>query len=420
MLDKNAAIYKQDETKSTYAEFWNDPKEWPVTIDIEQFQISKLTRRKIFKEESQETIDMFVKSEWKQLDRYNKVGMFGEPIARELVQMFKILTWVWTYIYKEDPATREFKPKARGTCNGSQRSGIVTLAETYASCVEQPAHRLTWALAAALDLICIGYDVGNAFAEAPWGESEPFFMEVDDQFQDWWTNHLNKEPIPDGHVIPILHALQGHPEAPRLWDKYISKIIVEELKFKATVHEPCLYYRYKNGNIELILRQVDDFKISAKTKQICDAICSLIQERMTFELNEMGLIKKFNGVYVEQTKHYTLLHCEPYIERLVEHHQWLDEPLANKEIPMKCYNKYVNEIQENEGPDMELDSVNARRLEKEMNFNYRQLLGELIYAYTICRLDIAPSLILLSQHGKAPAKTHYEALKHVLLYLYAT
>ena len=35
---------------------------------------------------------------------------------------------------------------------------------------------------------------------------------------------------------------------------------------------------------------------------------------MTFELNEMGLIKKFNGVYVEQTKHYTLLHCEPYIE----------------------------------------------------------------------------------------------------------
>ena len=93
---KNAAIYKQDETKSVYAEFWNDPKEWPVTIDTEQFQISKLTQRKIFKEESKETIDKFVKLEWKQLDRYNKVGMFGEPIARELVKMFKILTWVWT------------------------------------------------------------------------------------------------------------------------------------------------------------------------------------------------------------------------------------------------------------------------------------------------------------------------------------
>ena len=148
---------------------------------------------------------------------------------------------------------------------------------------------------------------------------------------------------------------------------------------------------------------------------------SLIQEHMTLKLNKMGLIKKFNEVYVEQTKYYTLLHCEPYIEQLVKHHQWTDEPLANKEIStMKCYNKYVNEIQESEGPDMELDSVNARRLEKEMNFNYQQLLGELIYAYTICRLDIAPSLILLSQHGKAPAKTYYKALKYVLLYLYAT
>ena len=95
LVDENESklvTSKQDETKSTYAEFWNNPKEWPVTIDIEQFQISKLTQRKIFKEESQETIDMFVKLEWKQLDQYNKIGMFGEPIARELVRMFKILT----------------------------------------------------------------------------------------------------------------------------------------------------------------------------------------------------------------------------------------------------------------------------------------------------------------------------------------
>ena len=40
---RNAAIYKQDVTNSAYVEFWNDPKEWPVTIDIKQFQISKPT-----------------------------------------------------------------------------------------------------------------------------------------------------------------------------------------------------------------------------------------------------------------------------------------------------------------------------------------------------------------------------------------
>jgi hypothetical protein len=33
--------------------------------------------------------------------------------------------------------------------------------------VEQPVHRLTWAISTAMNLICKGYDVGNAFAEAP-------------------------------------------------------------------------------------------------------------------------------------------------------------------------------------------------------------------------------------------------------------
>ena len=162
-------------------------------------------------------------------------------------------------MFKEDPTNpNETKPKARATANGSQ---VVTLAEIYAACVDQPAHRLTWALAAALDLVSIGYDVGNAFAKAPWGESEPFYMEVDDQFQEWWTQCLGNERIPDGYVIPILHALQGHPEAPRLWDKYVTKIITEEMGFKATTHEPCLYFKHGNDGIELILRQVDDFKI---------------------------------------------------------------------------------------------------------------------------------------------------------------
>ena len=94
-----------------------------------------------------------------------------------------ILPWVWTYLYKEDPLTGLDIEKSRGTCNGGPRYGeAITLAETYAACVEQPVHRLTWALSAALNLKCVGYDVGNAFAEAPAPKS-PFYMKVDAPFQ---------------------------------------------------------------------------------------------------------------------------------------------------------------------------------------------------------------------------------------------
>ena len=55
-----------------------------------------------------------------------------------------------------------------------------------------------------------------------------------------------------------------------------------------------------------------------------------------------------------------------------------------------------------------------------MGFNYRQAIGELIYAYTICRIDIAIAVITLSQFSHHPAKIHYEAVKQVFVYLNAT
>jgi hypothetical protein len=104
-------------------------------------------------------------------------------------------------------------------------------------------------------------------------------------------------------VIPVKKALQGHLESPRLWDKYISKMITEELVFQSTVHEPCLYYkRDKDDNLTLILRQVDDFQVANKDSKECDRIGELIQARMTNPLNQLGTIRKFNGVNVEQTR----------------------------------------------------------------------------------------------------------------------
>ena len=108
--------------------------------------------------------------------------MFGDPVEEE--QGMTILPWVWTYLYKEDPLTGIDIEKSRSICNGGARYGeAITLAETYAVCVEQPVHRLTWALltwalSAALNLKCVGYDVGNALAEAPAPKSL-FYMKVD-------------------------------------------------------------------------------------------------------------------------------------------------------------------------------------------------------------------------------------------------
>jgi hypothetical protein len=69
------------------------------------------------------------------------------------------------------------------------------------------------------------------------------------------------------------------------------------------------------------------------------------------------------------------------------------------------------------GPD---DVKEERELETQMGFSYRQAIGKLIFTMTICRLDISPAVIKLSQYSQAPAKCHYQAVKAVFVYLCAT
>jgi hypothetical protein len=399
-------------------DIWVNKKEWPQPIDSMEV-INEKVRINIMKRNRLKLTpewDDFLKSEWKQLDRYAKVGMFGDPVMAD--QWMTILPWVWAYVNKEDPLTGDTIRKSRGTCNGGPRYGAaITLAETYAACVEQPVHRLTWAISAAMNLICKGYDVGNAFAEAP-APTSPFFMKPDAQFRQWWEEHLGRDPIPDGYVIPVKKALQGHPESPRLWDKYISKMITEELGFTSTVHEPCLYYkRDDDDNLTLILRQVDDFLVANKDSKECDRIGALIQEKMTNPLNQLGTIRKFNGVNVEQTRYYNHVHCETYIEKIVSHHGWEKLKTRSPPTPMKSDSKFQADIQMSRGPE---SIKEQKELERRMGFSYRQTIGELIYALTVCRVDISIAVITLSQHSHHPAQIHYEAVKQVFAYLNAT
>jgi hypothetical protein len=59
-------------------------------------------------------------------------------------------------------------------------------------------------------------------------------MKPDAQIRQWWVEYLGKDPIPDRYVIYQYrrhYNKEGHPESPRLWDRYISKMITTELGF---------------------------------------------------------------------------------------------------------------------------------------------------------------------------------------------
>ena len=79
-------------------------------------------------------------------------------------------------------------------------------------------------------------------------------------------------------VLPINHAIQGHPESPRLWQVHIDKFL-KDLNFFSTTHEPCLYQAQYKGHRVLFILQVDDFAISSKDIEICQEIISIFRQR---------------------------------------------------------------------------------------------------------------------------------------------
>ena len=340
--------------------------------------------------------------------------MFGDPVKRKLDMA--ILPWVWTYMYKDtEGELNKDATKSRGTCNGGPRyCNKSSISETYVACVEQPIHQLTWAISAALGLTCKGYDVGNAFAKAPLPKFL-FYMQPDAQFRQWWRDCLKKPELAPDDVIPIQHALQGHPESPQLWDKYITKMLTgDKFGFKTCTHE---YKTDKTNNLMFIVRQVDDLLVCHVDPKECDKMAKTIQKELTFLLNFLGTVRGFNGVNVDQTKHYNHIHCSTYIDKIVKHHNWENLPAQTPPTPFQANSQHQAEIQLAKGPK---DSKEALRLQKKIGFNYQQAIGELIYAYTICCFDIEITIIILSQFSHQPVEIHYKAVKQVFVYLNAT
>lgn len=371
----------------------------------------KLTRGALMKKEEQ--WHEWQQSEFKQLDQYYEQGMFGEPV--KITDKSAVFNLVWTYVIKE----LDKRKKARCTCDGSTRAGQVrVLDHTYANCVDQTGSRIFYALSAAENKIIFGADVSNAFAEAP-APKQGFYIRPDKAFRDWWTIHRGLPDIPPGYVIPVLSAMQGHPESPRLWEKHADKIL-RELGLRPTVHEPCLYSGIINGERVLFKRQVDDFAVATDTEATANILFDMIDEKLTFPLKRMGKVTMFNGIDVLQTRDYIKISVQTYLERICEKHlrNWMNlHKMPNRPTPLPTRDEFMKSFLSAIGSK---DEKVQAELAKKYTFGYRSGIGELIYAMITCRPDLSYATVAAAQHSANPAECHYNGVRHILKYAYLT
>jgi hypothetical protein len=194
----------------------NDPEDFAISaissdqLTDEEIALGpKLSRRALLK---LETWPRWQAAEWKQLDQFHTLEMFGKPCRPQ--PDATIMRFHWAYKQKEDGTYR-----SRFCGDGSRRAlpQLYDLLDTYHSCLASPIYRMHLALCAVNGLIDYGADVVDAYAhsEAP---NLPCYLYVDAAYRDWWYNKTG-ETLAPGLVLPLNGALQGHPEAGKSYEK---------------------------------------------------------------------------------------------------------------------------------------------------------------------------------------------------------
>jgi len=188
-------------------------------------------------------------------------------------------------------------------------------------------------------------------------------------------------------------------------------ILQIEFNFKATTHEQNLYSAKINGEVIYVCWQVDNFAIASDMIAVADYIISVIDKHMS--TSNKGLGKKYNGLDILQTHDYIKIHCESYIDKILLSHGWTDpglkEPNRHDMVPLPP--DAVKQLQHLVGP---LEGTKEHtEIEAKLNFSYRGLLGELLYAFIIIHIKIGNAIQFLSKFSMNPHMDHYLALKGV-------
>lgn len=102
---------------------------------------------------------------------------------------------------------------------GEEKCGYSITRTQIVSITLHHDYSMAWQLAAAENLLVFGADVSNASGEAP-APKQGFNIHPDKAFIEWW-NARGRSPIQPGQAIPVQRAMQGYPEASRLWEKHM-------------------------------------------------------------------------------------------------------------------------------------------------------------------------------------------------------
>jgi Reverse transcriptase (RNA-dependent DNA polymerase) len=247
-------------------------------------------------------------------------------------------------------------------------------------------------LAAKWDHELAQFDVPTAFLNAP--VEEDVYMELPEGYEQ------------PGMVAKLKKSLYGLKQAPRNWDRMVHKFITHDMKWKATVSDPSLYFkRSRSGRMMLIYRFVDDMQGSYHAQDAAEfqQHVKLLQDR--FRIKQMNTATWMLGMRIgrDRKARTITLSQELYITKALERYGLQEcRIVATPEAVGAEYDA---------NPTLDVPAAQQR---------YMEITGTLMYAAISTRPDIAHAVHYLASHMQAPLQKHMQAAERVLRYLAGT
>ena len=303
----------------------------------------------------------------------------------------QVLPAVWAFRRKRRIATgKVYKWKARLNIHGGRQTKNVNFWETYAPVASWPIVRwiiiLYWTLGWSIRQI----DFVQAYTQAP--TECDMYMEIPRGFQ---VNGSRKE-----HVLFLQKNIYGAKQAGRLWNQHmISKLL--SIGFHQSNIDPCILY-YKHS---VLVVYVDDTILTGPDDKELTEIETLMK-KANLKLTSGNYLEDFLGVEIKKGKNGKLLFTQP---------QLIDSILKDLNLGPKS-NTHDTPAALTTVLQPHVDS----EAHKAEDFDYRSVIGKLLYLEKSTRPDLAYAVHQCARFSSNPKKEHTKAVKHIGRYLLAT
>ena len=304
-----------------------------------------------------------------------------------------ILPAVWQMKRKRDIKTREIKKyKARLNLDGSRQKKGIHYDRTYAPVTSWKYIRLLLILIVKHSWHSKQIDYVLAFPQAP--IERELYMSIPKGFEV-------EDGKKDEYVLQVHRNVYGQCQASRVWYEYLKNKLINELKFKQSKVDECIFYR---GKTIYMLYTDDSILAGPCPKEIEQVVKDL--KRANLNVTDEGDVQDFLGVNIDKQKDGTIKLSQPHlVDQILKDLNMSNDNVKTKETPAMV-SKLLK--RDEDGPEF------------DQSFHYRSIIGKLHYLEKGTRSDISYITHQCARFAERPKECHAKAIRWLARYLKGT